>query len=312
MQTDLRDIDLIMVRALAVAALMLSAPASQAETQFVFTVTPESQAVITRDGEVVRVEPPGLHVSNPLSEEVAIYNTFMEQEYVFEQLFETPGYPGRVSFIYRIGDVIAWHKNEGDLPQILGLRSEIQAAFLQLRDRINPADEVRRILREANIPGLQIVHVNVNFIGANPIRPRIEMRQIPLPRPENAGSLGTEKVLVSGFEATFLDDKIIRFEDVYLTYDVLDDTLLRSCFGDRFLERGLRGRFILHTRIAMGSVTLADMSVALERIPSIISARERLEQRCGVRMGHADFRQASLSEQLSIRCDTAPNEPECQ
>ncbi len=83
----------------ALAGLAVSALCALAAFTSVFAVRPESQAVISRGGQVDRVLGPGLQAHWPILEQVTIYEVTTERQVVLDGPFEVADCPAEVALV---------------------------------------------------------------------------------------------------------------------------------------------------------------------------------------------------------------------
>lgn len=286
--------------------------------QSTFSVYPQSQAVVTRNGEIIRVVGPGLHQRNPLSETVHQYDVLWERQTVLQGPFEIANCPAQVSLIYQIADVVAFHEAGGEDAGFPVSPNRIAAILASVPDTSQtPGNDAALALRDALAAtpagGLEIRRAGVELGACTPQPPRIETRWEAMPSLPTLGQRGTERARPASLRVAIADGSAVEIDGVVLTYDIEDRARFETCFQDAEQARRRLDSVARNTlRVAIGQSPELPLTEAVANWRQAVETLgiER-EANCGIRFGAMDFSDARVARLVDINCDETPDEAEC-
>ena len=286
-------------------------------TQEFYVVRPEYQAVVTRDGEIARIEEAGIRYFDPDVEEVTLYDVYVEKLHKFDHPFEIIGCPAETKIVYRIGDVVHFHATGANDARIGELEEEIEEALGRVSpDSENPGTDgailVHDLMNDLDLSGLQVLRTIIDLGKCGPQPPRMEWREMPLPPLETKGSIAEFQFGPSKVEVISADNQRVVIDNLVGSYGRTDADKIRTCFGDSDPSLRLEPVNSARIREATGYLNLDEFSGLPQRMLAESGYAEQMMEDCGISLGAIDFSQATVIHRIPINCDESPREPECQ
>lgn len=265
-------------------------------------VPPEGKAVVTRFGAVDRVLDPGLQVHFPFVEAVAIYPVGAERRFEFERDFELAGCAARVTLVYSVGDVVAFHKSEAKEDAVVTLENTVETGLAQMTRRTEDVEQDAAVLLRAQLvemmpAGLMILRTQVKTRDCvtNPEEPATLVHTISIAT--SSAVLLSQRSAPFNTQLRLADDKMVELVGAVVTWDVTDQEKARVCFGPSSETAGERliplARNALRARST--EVNLDDAVQVTSDIATLMRSRAIVsEERCGIKIGDVDFGDAAL------------------